>query len=412
MHNIKAVSFDEAIKRAFSLVDTKPKHFEWVSTLNANGRILAENVICQKNLPSYDNAALDGFAIRHEDCGKTLTIKTTILAGNIVEASLCENECYKIMTGAKVPADADTIVPFEACIAYDEFSVQLPLEVKRGNALRLKGEEQSVGNIVLKEGTRIISSVMAMLASQGISHVKVYRKLTIAIFSTGDELQKPWNHANENEIYDINATALMGLFSEHGFEAHYGGVIPDNLEDAIIYFEDMKHYDILITSGGVSMGEADFIEKALLANDYDALFHGINIKPGKPTMLGIMGKTIVASLPGNPLAAYVNAFIFLIPLLKKLQGEKKFNFDYVTAVNQETFNVKSGRVNFVLGFYQNGIFRAFDDNKYGSGMITPLYYCNAILITDEMTSVIEMDKKVNIFLFKAPFLENEGLFKN
>lgn len=412
MQKMKTVSFDEAIERSLSLVSMKPRHFEWVAIQNALGRILAEDIRCQKNLPSYNNAAMDGFAFNHSNLAPTLHIKTTILAGDVVSPMLENNECYKIMTGAKVPDDADTIIPFEECLSFDEKSVQLPLHVKQRNALRLKGEEQSIGNVLVHQGEAVTSSTLAMLASQGITFIKVYKKLSIAVFSTGNELKKPWENAHEDEIYDINATALIGLFAEHGFTAHYGGVIPDNLEQATEYFKEMKAYDILVTSGGVSMGEADFVEKALVSNGFEALFHGVNIKPGKPMMLGSMDKTIVASLPGNPLAAYVNAFLFLIPLLKKMQGEDQFNFDFCTAINAESFNVKSGRVNLVLGRYENGYFYVCEKNKYGSGMITPMHYSNALLISDELTSSIEINNKVNILLLKSFFLTKKGFFKN
>ena len=410
---MKTVSFDEATTLSLTLATNNTlKEYEWISLFSALGRVLGEDVTCKKNLPSYNNAALDGFAIKHNDCGKTLRIKTTILAGSVVEPCLGKNECYKIMTGAKVPDDVDTIVPFEECITYDATMAQIPLHVKKANALRLKGEEQLVGSVLLEKGACINSSTMAMLASQGITQIKVYKKLSIAVFSTGNELKNPWDSANENEIYDINATALIGLFAEHGFDAHYCGVIPDNLEKATAYFGNMKAYNALVTSGGVSMGEADFVEKALQANGFEALFHGINIKPGKPTMLGFMGKTVVSSMPGNPLAAYVNAFLFLIPLFKKMQGQKNFNFQSIEAINEITFKVKSGRVDLVLGTYNNGYFRVFNENKYGSGMITPLLKCNAILLTNEDTSSLEMSKKVNIFLFKSISSIEKGLFKN
>ena len=124
-----SVSFDEAIDRSLELVSTKPPH-EWVSIFDALGRTLAKDITCKKNLPSYNNAAMDGFAIKHEDAGKTLNIKATILAGDVIEACLEKNECYKIMTGAKVPLDADTIIPFEDCLFYNDRQSQIPLHVK------------------------------------------------------------------------------------------------------------------------------------------------------------------------------------------------------------------------------------------------------------------------------------------
>jgi len=393
-----SICFEEAIEKTLSLVATKP-HSEWVSIFQVLGRTLSSDITCKKNLPSYNNAALDGFAFKHAPELKTLRIKTTILAGQVVEACLEDSECYKIMTGAKVPKDADTIVPFEECLSYDEVAITLPPSTKKGSALRLKGEEETVGNILLHEGDVLSSREIAVLASQGISMVRVYKKLQIAVFSTGDELKSPWEVASEDEIYDINAIALVALFAEHGFDTAYCGVIPDNLDAATAYFAQMKQYDILVTSGGVSMGEADFVERALLANGLKAQFHGINIKPGKPTMIGKMGNTIVASMPGNPLAAYVNAFVLLVPLMRKLQGQKKFNYKPVTAINQEEFNVKSGRVNFVLGTFSEGNFYVFGKNKYGSGMIKPLKNSNALWISDESTITIHKGENIKLFLF-------------
>lgn len=405
------VSYDEAIIRSLALAKDKP-HTEWVNLFDALGRILSKEITCKKNLPSYNNAAMDGYAFAYKEGLRELHIKKTILAGSVVDACLMGNECYKIMTGAKVPFDADTIIPFEMCELHGETMVILPEKIKKGNALRLRGEEVQVGTILLEEGVHLSSRDIAFLASQGIMMVEVYKKLHIAVFSTGDELKSPWENANEDEIYDINALALISLLQEHGCSAHYCGVIPDNLESVTTYFAQMKQYDVLITSGGVSMGEADFVERALLSNGFEASFHGINIKPGKPMMMGKMGNTLVASLPGNPLAAYVNAFLFLVPLLKKLQGQKNFNFDYIVARNGADFKVKSGRVNLVLGELKQGSFYAYDDNRYGSGMIKPLHKSNAIVICDEETKNIEMGKNIKIVTFQSLFSQVMVSLKN
>lgn len=174
----------------------------------------------------------------------------------------------------------------------------------------------------------------------------------------------------------------------------------------------MKRYDAIVTSGGVSMGEADFVEKALVENGFEASFHGINIKPGKPTMMGKMGETIVASMPGNPLAAFVNALLFLVPVLKKLQGQKNFNFDFIYAINEVTFKVKSGRVNIVLGELKNGRFKVCNENKYGSGMITPLINSTAILVTNESTSMVSANDNIKILPILTIFSQEKASFKN
>lgn len=411
MRQSSSVSFDEAVELSLELAKSVLST-EWVHISEALGRVLGKDIFCQKNLPSYNNAAMDGFAFAFQENSKQLRIKKRILAGENSEPCLELNECYKIMTGAKVPSDADTIVPFESCVAYDDENVTLPLHVKQGSALRIKGEEQSTGSLIACKGESIDASMVAILASQGITHIEVFRKLSIVVLSTGDELRKPWESASEDEIYDINASALIALLKENGFEAHYGGVMPDNLLTATSYFSTLKAYDVVVTSGGVSMGEADFVEKALIANGFEASFHGINIKPGKPTMIGHMGETLVVSLPGNPLAAYVNAFLFLIPALRKKQGQKKYYFDYFKATNTQTLPLKSGRVNLVLGEYSNGSFTVCQNNRYGSGMITPLQKSNCVMLTAEETEVIEAGSEVKILFFKPIFSGVIELLKN
>lgn len=395
---LNIVSFNEALEKSQNLVN-KDSPKEYISLFDSLKRVLGESIACRKNLPAFNNAAMDGFAFKHKDSGKTLKIKETILAGMSVEPCLEKDECYKIMTGAKVPNDADTVVPFEDTISYDRDSVEVGDSVKCANAIRLKGEEQKLKTTLLNKGEQLTSSHIAMLASQGISTVCVYKKISIAIFSTGDELKEPWEEASDDEIYNVNSSALLSLLHEYGFEADYCGVIPDNLEESIEYFKNMKRYDAIITTGGISVGEADFIEKALKSNGFKESFHGINIKPGKPTMMGVMQDTLVASMPGNPLAAYVNAFLFLIPALRVLQGQNKTNHRVVLAKNSREFKVKSGRVNIVLGFLEDGEFEVFGQNRYGSGMITPILKSNAILITAENESLIEESSIVKVVIF-------------
>jgi len=396
MKTLNIVSFDEALEKSVNIIKKEnPKEF--VSLFQALGRVLAEEITCKKNLPAFNNSAMDGFAFCHKNLGQTLKIKDTIYAGMVPQASLKAYECYKIMTGAQVPNDVDTIIPFENCVSYNENEVTLDTKTKKGNALRLKGEEQKEGSILFEKGQLVTSSVIAMLASQGISTVGVYKQINIAIFSTGDELKEPWQSATDDEIYNVNSSALLSLLHEHGFKADYCGVIPDNLEQSIDYFSKMKNYDAIITTGGISMGEADFIEDALKKNGLEESFHGINIKPGKPTMMGKMENTLVASMPGNPLAAYVNAFLFLIPALKKLQGNKDYVHKIFLAQNSDEFSIKPGRVNLVLGDLNNGKFTVFGKNKYGSGMITPIINSNAIFVSSENDSKIGENSYLNVF---------------
>jgi molybdopterin molybdotransferase len=402
MQKLTSTPLKKAKELSLELVNSKPLS-EWISIYNCLERVIAKDVTCKKNLPSFDNSALDGYAIKHTDVGKKLKIRDTIFAGDSKQIKLEVNECYKIMTGAKIPSDVDTIVAFEDAQVVDECFVQIPNDVKKGNAFRKKGEEVAVGEVLIQAGTLLNSSHVAYLASQGICEIEVYKNISIAIFSTGNELKEPWESANEDEIYNVNSSALIALFAQFGFKADYCGVIPDNLEQSKEYFKKMKKYDVLVTTGGISMGEADFVEDALMANGLKSLFHGVNIKPGRPTMIGKMNKTIVASMPGNPLAAYVNAFLFLIPLLKKLQGDMSYEHKIIKAKISEDLKIKPNRANLVLGHFKNGIFETTLNNKYGSGMITPIVLSNSLFVSKDEQDFICKDEEIGIILLKGSF---------
>jgi molybdopterin molybdotransferase len=377
----------------------------------ALGRVFSKDVICRKNLPSFNNSAMDGFAIKAADAGKTLRVNTVIYAGDVREPSLKDAECYKIMTGAKVPNDVDTIIPIENIVKYENDEVTLPEIVKKGDALRLKGEESKEGEVLFKEGEEITARTIAVLASQGIVNLEVYKKLSIAVVSTGNELKEPWENASEDEIYNCNSYAVISTLQSKGFDASYIKVIPDNLEETIAFVSDLKSYDIIITSGGISMGDADFVGRAFEANGLQTLFDGVNIKPGRPIMMGRMEKTFVICLPGNPLTAMVNLYLFALPIIRKVQGFAAHHHNTELAKNSSTFKTKAGRVNVVLGTLRGGEFMVTRGNRYGSGMITVIEESNSMLITStssngcvesDMVKVIRLDgtyekEPLNIF---------------
>ena len=229
--------------------------------------------------------------------------------------------------------------------------------------------------------------------------IEVFRKISIAVLSTGNEIKEPWERADEEEIYNCNSFALISQLKEKGFDATYCGVIPDNLEDSKNYIKNLKNYDVIITSGGISMGDADFVGEAFLQNGLQTAFHGVNIKPGRPIMMGKMDKTLVICLPGNPLTAMVNIYLFAIPILNKIQGNENIYHETAFAMNHEQFKTKAGRVNIVLGKLENGGFKVTRNNKYGSGMITALYESNSILVTKESTSSIDVGQEVYVIKF-------------
>lgn len=398
------VDFNEALESSLQNAEGTTLK-EIIGLEKALGRVFSQNIHCQKNLPSFNNSAMDGFAIKAEDAGKTLKVKEVIYAGEVKEASLSKGECYKIMTGAQVPSDVDTIIPIENVLKFENELVSLPETVRKGDALRLKGEETKEGEVLFEEGEEITARTVAVLASQGIVSVEVYKKLSIAVVSTGNELKEPWETASEDEIYNCNSYAVISTLQAKGFDASYIKVIPDNLEETIAFVSDLKSYDIIITSGGISMGDADFVGRAFEENGLVTLFDGVNIKPGRPIMMGRMDKTFVVCLPGNPLTAMVNLYLFALPIIRKIQGHCAYYHNIESAKNLGDFKTKAGRVNVVLGTLEQGEFLSTRGNRYGSGMITVIEESNAMLITSAKSNGCTEDDRVKVIRLDGTYLK-------
>ena len=353
---------------------------EFVSLERATGKILAQDVVAVKNLPSFDNAAMDGYALKFDDFNEPLSVAATVLAGDEAEIALKKGECVKIMTGAKMPTNADTVVPFEDAVLQDgKLSPQS--KVKKFNALRYKGEEVKAGEILLKKGEILTPARVMMLAAQGIYCVCVERELRIGIFSSGDEVVEPWQNASEEQIYNANGAGIASLLQSFGFASSYAGIIKDDLESTTRALETAE-FDVIITSGGASKGEADFMKTALLNLGFSELFDGVNIRPGRPSKAFIKDKKIVFILPGNPMAAFLCARLFVLPALLGRPAKRE------KAVISEDLKLKSGRANIVLGRLEDGVFHVTDGNKFGSGMIKPLIKSNAIYVADSERSAL------------------------
>ncbi len=405
MKKLDLFSFGDALELALSGTKVSQKS-EIVMINDALGRVLATSVICRKNLPSFDNSAMDGFAFKHIDVGGRVDIVSTIFAGDTPTEALIEQSCYKIMTGAKVPNDADTIVPIEDCIEVTKEFVILPEGIKKGSALRKKGEEQAEGSVLFEKGEILTPAHIAILSAQGIVALEVYIQLCIAVVSTGDEIREPWESSSEDEIYNANAFGINALLEKFGFEPTYVGAIPDDLDSSVEFISQLSSYDAIVTTGGISMGDADFLEEAFVTNGLEVLFHGVNVKPGRPTMMGTMRKrcedeSFVMAMPGNPLTAMLNIFLLSLPVLFKMQGVANYHHSFVYAKNAKAFRANPKRANIVLGDMIDGEFHVTRDNKYGSGMLTPMYESNAVAVLGEgVDGAVEGDV-IKVVLFDS-----------
>ncbi|EAJ1254263.1 molybdopterin molybdotransferase MoeA [Campylobacter lari] len=348
--------------------------FQRVKLTQALGCILYEDIFAQKNLPAFDNSALDGYALNYTHKNELLEIRGSILAGDKNNYVLEKNECYKIMTGAKIPQNANTILMFEEALFENE---KLNAKnAKENNAIRFKGEEVNFGELLFKKGQKITSGMIAMLAAQGIYELNVVKKIHIGVFSSGDELVEPWENADEYSIYNANAFGIYAILQEYA-DVEYLGLIKDDL-NAYKKLLENKQFDMLISSGGASVGEADFIKQALLECDFSPIFEKVNAKLCKHVKLFSKNDMLFLVLPGNPLASLVSTHIFAKNILNLLYGADFLGFDNAKLADELEF--KGQRNDFAFGKLINGCFKP-SKTKFGSGMLKPLCENTHILIT-------------------------------
>jgi molybdopterin molybdotransferase len=395
---------------AFDLVleNIKVKeNFEYLPIENSLNKICFEDINALRNAPAFNNSAMDGYALISSDFGKKISIVGTIFAGDINEYSLSLSNCYKIMTGAKLPSNCDCVLPFENAIDSDDSFVIVPDDLCANANIRLKGEEFKVDKPLIKKGDILTPASLSLLASQGITYVKVYKELKIAIVSSGDELIEPWNRASELQLYNCNTMTLKMLLKGYNFDCDYKGVFPDNLEKSKEFIKNLKDYDVIISTGGVSMGEADFVSQAFVSNNMKPIFHKIKLKPGRPMLYGIMDKTQVFALPGNPMSTFVTAISCVISSLYKYSGANSIYFNTIIAQNKTFFKIARNKTAIIFGEYKNGIFEVIDDNRYTSGMLSPIVRANAIAIFCEEKNIVEENEDIKIILLYSNMINEK-----
>lgn len=298
---------------------------ETVPTLEANGRVLAEDQRATINVPSADNTQMDGYAVRAADCesgSATLPVAQRIAAGS-VGAPLAPGTAARIFTGALIPPGADAVVMQEQCEAVGD-SVTVRHAPRPGEWIRRTGEDVAAGSIILAAGTRLRSQELGLAASVGLAQLKVARRVRVAVFFTGDELAMPGEPLQPGAIYNSNRFTLRSLLENFGCAFTDYGIVPDSLDATRATLrEAAREHDLIITSGGVSVGEEDHIKPAVEAEGQLNMWQ-IAVKPGKPLAFGEVrrkdGTCFFIGLPGNPVSSFITFLLFVRPFLLRLQG--------------------------------------------------------------------------------------------
>jgi len=375
---------------------------EKMALRTALGRVLAEDVTSPLNVPSHTNSAMDGYAVNIADLANDINqfeCIATAYAGQPYKGHCQAGQCVRIMTGAPIPKGTDTIIMQEQAEVLPDGKVRFNGKHRVGQNVRLAGEDIPIGSAVINSGRRILPADLGVLASLGIGELRVRRRPRVAFFSTGDELRSIGDVLGEGEIYDSNRYSLYGMLTRLGVELMDLGVIPDQpaaVRDAFQMAAGMA--DVIITSGGVSVGEADYI-KPVLEELGETKFWKIAMKPGRPLTFGHLGESLFFGLPGNPVAVMVTFYQFVQPALHYLaSGTPYIPLTLHASCNQD-LRKRPGRTEFLRGVLQqsdNAELQVAAAGQQGSGILSSMSRANCFIILSEDCGDIKAGSRVPV----------------
>jgi len=379
---------------------------EKTDIFNCWGRTLFNNVQAKFNVPSKDNSSMDGYAVLTDDIKKadaenpvSLKIIDEVRAGAEFKGKkLQSGNAIRIMTGAPIPEGADSVIPFEETEESGDI-VKIFKSTFKSENIRLTGEDIKKGNTVLSRGIRIDSAEIGLLSSLNMNEISVFVKPRVGIISTGDELAEP-GFADIDKIINTNAYVLYSEVKKYGGEPVYEGIVKDNYNDVKKMFLKLMSNDIIISSGGVSMGRYDFIPDVLKDIGVDIKLHKVLVKPGKPIIFGTIGKKLFFGLPGNPVSVMVSFMEFVRPAILKMSGNNKITKPILKAKTKEEIRKKEKRKHFIRGIFsiENGDLFVITTGPQGSGILTSMSSANCLIIIPMETDLVNKGELVEIQL--------------
>jgi len=340
-----------SVEEALSLVESNilKGNTETKELSNALGHTLAEDIFSPIDMPPFPQSAMDGYAVNYDDSISDYKLIGEVAAGSDQNFELQKGEAVRIFTGAAVPASANTVIRQEDVISVDEV-IRFTAEIKVNSNIRPQAEQIKKGELALSRGKYIDAATLGYIATLGITELQVNAKPKIAILTTGDELVKPGIALKHGQVYESNSLMLQAAFESKGVFEITHLKIPDDYDETVSSIKGvMTNNDFVILSGGISVGDYDFVGKALNELKVEQIFYKVKQKPGKPLFFGKKGKTIFFALPGNPAAALTSFYVYIYPSLQKFQSEEFKGCTRIQLPFASKYSRKAQRSEFLKG---------------------------------------------------------------
>jgi len=394
------LKFGQALK--IVLEGSKRMGREWVALSYAHERVLAEDITAKNNIPCNDNSAMDGYAINTDDLKsipRDLKVVGVVACGKSVKARLKPGQAMAIMTGAPVPDGCNIVIPVEDTEVVASGIVRILRKVEPGKNIRYSGEDVRKGEVVLKRGTVVGPAELGMLASVGRVRVKVFQKPLVAILITGNEIIEPGERLRPGKVRDTNTFSLCGLVEKFGGLPLPLGIAPDDKVELVRKMKKGLNSDIMIISGGVSMGRFDLVREALTSIGYRERFWKVAMRPGMPISCGYIGRMPVFGLPGNPVSSMVSFLEFVRPLIMKLT-DRPVDLPVISAFLRTPIVKKDNRRHFlrVKLDYRNQKYFASLTGPQGSGILKSMVECDGIAVIFENSKALKVGDRVTVQL--------------
>jgi molybdopterin molybdotransferase len=403
------ISADKALRIILAAVS--PSGRERVNIENASGRTAAESIIAPEDIPPFRNSSMDGYAVRSVDLkgaspGRpvTLSIAGESSAGNPFTRPIKKGGAVRIMTGGKLPRGADAVVPLEMAAKKDSLTVTVTAPARPGDFVRRQGEDIPRGHRVVAEGDLLSPSHLAIIASAGHATVRVTVRPRVGILATGDELVRPDRTPGDGRIRNSSSYALMGFVREAGGKPRFLGIVRDRKKAIRKKVLEGLSSDVLLMTGGVSVGAHDHVREVLERCGVDILFWKVNIRPGSPLLFGVSGETLVFGLPGNPVSTGVTFLQFVRPAIRKILGRKVLFPSQFSAVTDEPLAVKDGKRCYLRGIVrqEGGVLRVRTTGSQSSGVMSSMLKANCLIILTETTAALPAGSSVTIEFLRDP----------